>query len=112
MCLLHSFCHVYVVGGCESGWVSIIGFWKYLYSADRNTLLFIWIKFKVRYNNLNMICDWKNIFLLTIILTLASLSLAADSDCLKTGANGICLACSNGKVAFNGKCIDSILHCL
>lgn len=55
---------------------------------------------------------WKKIFVVCILLSTMTIASAADPDCLKVGVDGNCLICNNGKVAFNGKCTDSILHCL
>lgn len=54
----------------------------------------------------------KNVSIVVLLLILASAVAAVDSNCQKVGANGLCILCSPGKVAFNGNCIDSILHCL
>lgn len=50
--------------------------------------------------------------LLVLLLLLAAASVAAENNCVKTNSEGFCILCSSGKVAFNGKCVDSILHCL
>jgi hypothetical protein len=49
-------------------------------------------------------------FFVIFILTIASLS--SGPDCLKTGSTGKCILCNHGKVAVNGICTDSILHCI
>lgn len=54
----------------------------------------------------------KNFNIALLLLVLASAVATVDSNCQKVGANGLCILCSPGKVAFNGNCIDSILHCL
>lgn len=59
-----------------------------------------------------MISISKKMILSLILLLTITFATTTDPNCLKAGNNGQCVLCNRGLVAFNGKCIESVLPCL